>query len=242
MKDIPILTFDIDWAPDFILEEIVPILKQYNIKSTWFATHESSIIRELEKDELFEVGIHPNFQKNSSHGRNPEEILIEMTKLFPNAKSVRTHSLFQSSPLLALFHKFGIENDLSLLLENCSSLHPFFSSFFRLYRFPCFWEDDVMMSKNYDLEHFSTFKKISGLKIFNFHPIHIFLNSKNLEKYNEIKTSIGLSNITKSNIQKFINNNTGTKSFFLHLIEFMKGESTYTINDLQRELRCKNDL
>jgi hypothetical protein len=240
LNNTPILTFDVDWAPDFVISPIVSILKENNIRSTWFATHRSPLIEELTRDELFEVGIHPNFQPNSTHGSNPDEVLTHMKKLFPNAKSVRTHTLLQSTPLLSLLHKFGVENDVSLLLENANYIHPFYSPFFKLYRFPSFWEDDVMMSSIYDLEHFIDSQNISGLKIFSFHPIHIFLNSLNFDSYNELKTKLGLSNMTVQNTQKYINKQHGTMTFFMHLIDSLKNKPTYTISDLQKEEKDKN--
>ena len=39
-----ILTFDIDWAPDFIIKDIAEVLIKKNIPSVWFVTHESEIL------------------------------------------------------------------------------------------------------------------------------------------------------------------------------------------------------
>ena len=55
------LTFDIDWAPDFAVEHCVDICKDNNTSAIFFATHESKIIESLKNDNLFEIGIHPNF-------------------------------------------------------------------------------------------------------------------------------------------------------------------------------------
>ena len=55
------LTFDIDWAPDWMIEEVASILIEHNVKTTWFVTHASPAIDKLRQmPELFELGIHPN--------------------------------------------------------------------------------------------------------------------------------------------------------------------------------------
>lgn len=235
MKNELCITLDMDWAPDFVINQVAELLIEKKVKCTWFATHMSKEVLELVKNPLFEIGIHPNFLSNSTHGNNPREILSHMKELFPTAKSIRTHSLFQSTPVLKIFHQFGLENDSSILLENTSNISPHYSNFFKLYRFPYFWEDDVSMIEKYDWTNKNLFSDFSGLRIFNFHPIHIYLNSHNMENYNKIKSDIGLPNIGINDIKKFINNNNGTKTFFKNLIDFIKDKKTYTINDLQNE-------
>ena len=54
------LTFDTDWANDFIIEDTVEILARYNHSATFFATGQSSLINDLQGSRNFEM-IHPNF-------------------------------------------------------------------------------------------------------------------------------------------------------------------------------------
>ena len=49
--EIPIITFDVDWAPDFIIEEIKEVLADNKIKSTWFITNDSPILKELKNQD-----------------------------------------------------------------------------------------------------------------------------------------------------------------------------------------------
>ena len=95
-----ILTFDVDWVPDFIMEPVIKTLKTNKLKSTWFVTHQSDILDELQNDELFEFGIHPNFRNGSSHGDTPDQVLASMKRIVPRAQSVRSHGLLQSSDIL----------------------------------------------------------------------------------------------------------------------------------------------
>lgn len=53
------ITLDVDWANDEVIEYSTKLLEKYNVKATIFATHESELLKFLEKK--FEIGIHPNF-------------------------------------------------------------------------------------------------------------------------------------------------------------------------------------
>ena len=44
-----LLSFDTDWAPDFVIEKITNILIKKKIKSTWFITHSSPEIDKIKK-------------------------------------------------------------------------------------------------------------------------------------------------------------------------------------------------
>ena len=68
------LTFDIDWAPDWIIEEVLTILDLKKVKGTFFITHETPLNREIAL-RGHNLGIHPNFLPGSSHGKNVFEII-----------------------------------------------------------------------------------------------------------------------------------------------------------------------
>ena len=73
------LTFDIDWAPDFMVEEIINILETYSIKATFFATHDSKVLQKLNFSKNYEVGLHPFIGKNSLQfyeSSSPNPVLI----------------------------------------------------------------------------------------------------------------------------------------------------------------------
>src|SRR5690606_34162071 len=53
-----------------------------------------------------------------------------------------------------------------------------------LIKVPYFWEDDVacIYEDNTDI---SSLKQANGLKVFDFHPIHIFLNTEHMDRYEQ---------------------------------------------------------
>jgi len=231
-----LLTFDCEWAPNFILEHVSNLLIESEVKSTWFVTNESAIIEELKQNSLFELGIHPNFYPGSSQGEDSDSVLKNLKKIVPKSKSIRTHRLLQSSPLLCKFQEYGIENDVSIFLPYTKNITPHYSKYLNLFRFPFFWEDDAEMVENSSWSINDTKLNINGLKIYNFHPILIYLNSKDLKSYNQLKESIDIKKITKQNIQKYINmNSSGVSTFFKELISSLSGKGSGTINDLRKE-------
>ena len=232
-----LITFDCDWAPDFIINDTIKLLEDEKIKATFFITNNSPLIKKLGENNLFELGIHPNFFTNSTQGHDEDSILTNLKQVVPDAKSIRTHGLFQSTPLVKKFQKYGIENDLSLFLQNTPNIVPHYSKFFNLYRIPYFWEDDVSIIEKTKLSFDNPLYHVNGLKIFNFHPIHVFLNSKDIENYDKVKKDVGFGNLNEDNIKNYINNNHGTKSFLNEIISVIKNKETHTIQSLREKVK-----
>ena len=140
------LTFDMDWAHDEIILDTLNILNSYNIKSTWFITHQSSILDNL-SDLKVELGIHPNFNKileNINNHKDFREIIQGILKVVPEAKSIRSHSLTQNSKILDCAYSFGISHDVNHFVPNFinSNLKPWIH-WNKLIKVPYLWEDDV---------------------------------------------------------------------------------------------------
>jgi len=238
MIESTLITIDTDWAPDFILSHVAEMLSNKGVKCTWFVTNDSPYLETLKKNNLFEIGIHPNFESNSTQGQDPDSILNNLKKIVPEAKSSRSHSLFQSNNLFLKFEKIGIENDVSLFIPGIIDSQPYYLKFANLYRFPFTWEDDIALLENDDLD--INKYNLQGLKIFNFHPIHIYLNSISLDLYQKLKTDVGITNLTEENIKEYVNTGKGVKTFFLRLLDLINNKKNYTIMDLQ--LLYKNSL
>src|SRR5262245_52214399 len=124
MSNRTVLTLDVDWAPDFIINFVSTILIQNKIRATWFITHNSPSIEKLRAyPDLFELGIHPNFLRGSTHGTTEVDVLMHCMKLVPGATSLRTHGLFQSTGLLAqVVELTSINTDCSLFLPHAKGL------------------------------------------------------------------------------------------------------------------------
>ena len=227
------ITFDIDWAPDFAIDFTANLLAERGVKSTWFVTHLSPAVERLRScPDLFELGIHPNFMTKSSHGVEPEQVLKTCMEFVPEAVSVRTHGLLQSGNLVDLVMSLTpVTFDVSLFHPR--ALHVDVVKYERfgqiLWRFPYVWEDDYVMealplSVSRDCEFFGlseTLASASGIQVFNFHPVHVFLNSNVMENYRAMKRNhSNLMDVTAALAAPFIESGrNGTKTALVELAE-----------------------
>lgn len=174
-------TSDIDWAPDEVIEDMLGIFDKYNQKCTMFATHESESI--INVKNIHEIGIHPNFNSLFSQNEqnlNSEKIIDDLMESYPNSIGVRSHSTTSSSGLLDLFYKKGLKYDSNLFIPY-QDIYPFelWNGFLRI---PYNWEDDVhfLYNKSFSQTELCLDKEYL---IFDFHPIHVFLNTESESRY-----------------------------------------------------------
>lgn len=221
------LTLDVDWAPDFMIDFAAAVLIEHKVRATWFVTHESPALARLrQQSDLFELGIHPNFFPGSTHGKTPEAVLRHCMELVPDAVSVRTHGLFQSTPLLAqIMDQTPVKIDCSLFAPHAPNLGPVEYQWAQrtLLRLPYFWEDDFEMERAKPCWQLAPLlAKGPGLKIFDFHPVHIYLNSRTMEAYRRLKQRApDLSQSSPDMAGEIIQSGTGTQTLFIELAKYL---------------------
>lgn len=181
------LTFDIDWAHDEVLDDTIDVVERADVKATWFVTHDTPVLARLRENPKFELAIHPNFNfllnGDDRQGGTVSEVIDRLLAVVPEAKSVRSHSMTQSSQILELFKQKGLTHDSNHFIPEqigCA-LKPWYL-WNDIVKVPYFWEDDVacMYPKNTPLD---VLKQRTGIKVFDFHPIHVFLNTEHLDRY-----------------------------------------------------------
>lgn len=186
------LTIDIDWACDEVLLDTLHIIENADICATWFVTHDTPVLERLRSNPKFELGIHPNFNfllnGDKRNGVNAEDVVARLLKIIPEATTIRSHSTTQSSPLLSLFRSMGLRYDCNHFIPEQTriELKPWLL-WDGLIRVPYFWEDDIfcIYDSNSSIETLVLERK--GVKVFDFHPIHIFLNTDSLILYEKTK-------------------------------------------------------
>ena len=226
-----VLTLDIDWAPDFVIDRVAQILIENGVKATWFVTHQSEAIERLRaSNELFELGIHPNMLYGSTHGKTEDEVLTYIKHIVPDAISMRTHSLYQTSSWLVKAAKdYGVSIDVSLFLPKAANLHPHQIKWHgsSLWRIPYFWEDDSEMFEDDPIWSISDKRlNVSGLRIFDFHPIHIALNTDSFEKYEKLKQLQPLGAWDEEFIEAHVSKGRGPLNLFIELVNQLAGKGT----------------
>ena len=182
------ITFDIDWAPDCAILKCLELIEKANCKASFFATHDTPVNQEIVL-RGHNLGIHPNFLPGSTQGSDVKTIVSECLSYSPDAWCMRTHSLVQSSPLLhEIFFSFPqLQLDVSLFMHRSPFAHKVKWNFdgVSFDRLLYNWEDDA---------HFFAFEEdkypelfFGDLTVFNFHPIHVFLNSSDGSEYRRLK-------------------------------------------------------
>jgi hypothetical protein len=242
------ITLDTDWAPDAAIDFTADLLASQQVKATWFVTHTSPAIARLRgRSDLFELGIHPNFLPGSSHGASPEAVFEHCMQLVPEARSMRTHALVQSTPLLDLMlQKTPIRCDVTTFLPRARRLELIDYQWKgeRLLRVPYFWEDDVEMLRkapSWDAEPLLT--HCEDLTVFAFHPIHVMLNSADMAPYEALKRSIpSLKDADSAQLAAHAHAGEGTRSLFLSLLAHLSGgAATLRVRDIYQEWSAQCD-
>lgn len=227
------ITCDIDWAPDYMVRFVTDMLTAAKVKATFFITHESPVLAEMRSNPLFEIGAHPNFMPGSTHGKTEDEVLAHVRRLVPEAKAIRTHGLIQSSNLLDKFLAYGFERDVSLLLPHATGLarNVIYNSEKPLLRIPYNWEDDEEMLRPDARWTPEKILATNGLAVFDFHPVHVFLNSRSMDGYTKLK-SVGLSKATEEFARSCVMQGDGPLTMLKALLEVLQTERSHWVSDL----------
>jgi hypothetical protein len=205
MPDVPqswqgkwFVTFDVDWAHDAVLEDTMALVAEADAAATWFVTHDTSLLRSLSSNPKWELGIHPNFNPlldgTAGAGLNAGKVISDLMDIVPTAKSVRSHSMTQSSRLLDRFLSAGLTHDVNHFIPSgCNVTMKPWRHWNGLVRVPYIWEDDVHCvytgSHQPEPEPSSiATSTIGGLKVIDFHPIHVFLNTESLDRYEQTRS------------------------------------------------------
>lgn len=214
------LSFDLDWCHDEVLENLLDFLDLKDINSTIFITHDTELLKKIRADKKIELGVHPNFNPLLSgdfqYGKNIDDVMKYYMEIVPEAISVRSHSLTQGGQFIKTFEDNGIKYECnSLINPNGGTVKPYkFSN--KLIKVPHIFEDDV---RDWYDEEFNLLKylKYDGLRVFDFHPIHIFLNTEKLSRYEEARPFLKNPNKLKNLINK---KNYGTRNYLEDILEY----------------------
>ena len=198
--------------------------------ATIFATHQSPGVAALLALPGRETGVHPNFLGNADE----DAVLSHLLAAFPGAAGVRSHELYFSSRLLPLFAHKGVRyfsNDLMFLH---SDLRPYYD-WSGLVRLPLYWEDDVhclYFEDRFDCAALQL--EQPGLKVLNFHPVHLFLNTREIADYQAAKSVLA----DPAAARKLRREGPGIRTLFLDLVGRLRAGQMRTLGAIAEEFRA----
>lgn len=180
------VTLDIDWAIDPAIERALALLAELGLggATTIFATHATPQL-DAARDAGHELGIHPNFLPllAGENGASPKQRLEQLRELVPEATSVRAHGLVKSGGLSAAFLEAGMRREANLFVPAQSGIalqpyeHPP-----GLLQLPHNFGDHAHLAGGGALTP-ARYLDTPGLKVLNLHPIHLYLNTDRIERY-----------------------------------------------------------
>ena len=212
-----IFTFDIDWAPEKVIEDVAALLDQHGISGTFFATHSSEVLKAIENKGSHEIGIHPNFNRllNGEPG-NYQKIIDELLSIYPSAIGMRAHSLLHSCPMLLYCLDKGIKYDSNIYIPFGKEIKAF--RYFGLLRIPYNWEDDGQWVAGKSFKYPGV-KVDAEINIFSFHPIHVYLNTHNQQMYDSVKQ---FYQVPEELLERRNEDIPGVRDLFLALLKLCK--------------------
>lgn len=175
------VTFDVDFAPDYMIENVVDTLARHQARATFFSTHASPLLQQIANAEQHEVGLHPNLSPGSSQGDNFADILASLRQAYPQATGNRFHRLqFGYHDLVAL-SRVGFVYDVSTLHVGCPYVVPAHNPDLGMTLLTYVWEDGICENAGLPMRPGCVSLDSPGLKVLNFHPMNVFINGEDAQ-------------------------------------------------------------
>jgi len=225
------LTFDTDWVKDETLKQVVSILKKKKIKATFFSTDHYPCL----EHRLFEVNPHFNFNSEYS---DYLKVFKKFRQHYPKSVSIRHHSLYFHERLRQTWENAGIKYTSNTFQPLVSNIKPYWITK-NILEIPIYFMDYWYL-ENFGQETDFTLKSLNlkkpGLKVFDFHPIHLSLNTPNLTYYEKCRQKYPHLHQTPSAIEKECYQGDGIFTLFEKLINYLveKNIPTYTLKEIYK--------
>jgi hypothetical protein len=189
-----IISLDIDWAPDDILDICLDLLEEFHVKACFFITHSTPVLKRINVNPLFEIGIHPNFNHliDGAPVKKASQILDDLLELAPSCSVLRSHSMTTSGRWINLFKEKGITYLSNYIQYGLDPIVPF-KHINGLIETPVYFADDgyAYINETEEIENIPineiTECSRNGIKVYNFHPIHLALNTFKISDYTRYK-------------------------------------------------------
>lgn len=178
------LTIDTDWAPAPVLEDTLALLDAHGQPATVFCTS----LYESPRLQRHEAALHPNYFAAMG---DEEQCLRRLLAWYPQAVGVRAHSLMLHGRLLTqTYPSLGLRYSSDYLMPYQEDIRPF--RIFDLWQLPIYFSDITWLRLREGGRGEAPAPARcpttgDGLRVFCFHPVHVYLNTPNVEYYERCK-------------------------------------------------------
>lgn len=218
-----VLSFDVDWASDDCIEHVLGVAGRFGIRPTLFVTHASEAVRRAAVEGRVELGAHPNFTPGTTQGEGVGEVIDHVRALAPDAVAVRCHRHFTGPQIEAALVRRGYRLDSTtyrhLAPDITAETLPS-----GLTRLPVFFEDDCHWQAGLSwrfADHAAAFFT-PGLKVLNFHPFFVMLNTPHADFYARLKPKI--TSLTADETATLRHTGAGAGTFLVEALTVIRGQ------------------
>lgn len=212
------ITLDTEWVPDPVLEDALVLLDRYGVTATLFSTYPPDGF-----DTAHERALHPNFGDDATH------TFGQLAEAYPDATGLRSHRMHISTPLRERFVEYGIEYESNYMAYRVDGIEPFGMPEGTV-QFPVYWMDDIWFRHEGDRLNPATLVAGDGLKVFDFHPPHVYFNTPSAAYYQRHKSRMW----EDPPVERLRHDGYGVRDAFLDLLEYVDdhGIETHTLGEL----------
>lgn len=229
-------TTDIEWSPEWAIDDLFTLAERHGVPLTPFITHESSAVRRRFSDPARRrlAGVHPNFLPGSTHGDSVAAVAEHVRSLWPDAIAFRSHCFYDETRMSRQMAARGFRYDSNL----CAFLQPGLvpvRTTTRILRFPVFWEDDVHsgFALDWSIGALAPHLGTPGLKIFNVHPLRVALNVPDEAFYERDRRAFESGEKTRASTFAGAGTRTLLEALFAYAREH--GHALVTLHDLYEQ-------
>lgn len=234
-----VITSDVDFVSDAVIKAVYKDL--VGIPMTIFQTHPSKALDQMfAENKCWEAEIHPNFCTGSTQGNTVEEIISNLESLNSAKLGYRCHKYYTVNDVEEYYQLKGYKY-ISNVCTDVELVEPF-TMRNGMIQFPIFMEDGGYLKYHGvpTIDIITQKMKRNGIYVFNFHPIHLALNSNDFSYIRKIKNTLSTEEYQNMNIDlinKCKNNGYGIHSFLLDLLNYAKDENIElcTLEECYRE-------
>lgn len=190
------ITFDVDWAPDAILDRVIAGLDDFGVPSTIFCTdfttdasgNSSSLLGRFH--ERHEIALHPNFIGVASY----EAVWDRLLALYPGVRGWRSHNGLTGFPIVTSAMARGLRYEvLAPVFRDHVTPWPVNRALKSYYAMTTsFWDSHMLHQPDFSwsadaLPHQELFARQDKIVVLGFHPNIVYYDMRCAADYDSRK-------------------------------------------------------